>query len=169
MTGPVVGKLPDLLLQALASRIVFAPDGTTRALESNVSREEAEALYAAVRSIQPACSLEIGLAHGISALAILGAILANGAGYHYVIDPFQKNYANCGETMIALAEFAGRHTLLERFAEEVVPQLPRVQFAFIDSSHLFDYTMMEFVLADKKLDVGGLSCFTIYGCHQCEL
>jgi hypothetical protein len=44
--------LPDLLLQALASRVVFAPDGTTRPLESNVSREEAEALYSAVRSIQ---------------------------------------------------------------------------------------------------------------------
>jgi predicted O-methyltransferase YrrM len=149
--------LPDLLLEALSSKVAFAPDGTTRPLESNVSREEAEALYCAVRSVQPVCSLEIGLAHGISALAILAAISANGPlGHHYVVDPFQKNYANCGEAMITLAGFAGRHSFLERFPEEAVPQLPRLQFAFIDASHLFDFTMMEFVLVDKKLDVGGI-------------
>jgi hypothetical protein len=47
--------LPDLLLEALSSKVAFAPDGTTRPLESNVSREEAEALYSVVRSVQPAC------------------------------------------------------------------------------------------------------------------
>jgi predicted O-methyltransferase YrrM len=148
--------LPELLLEAIASKAAFAPDGTTRPLESNVSREEAEALYLAIRSIQPTNSLEIGLAHGISALAILGAIAANGAGHHYVIDPFQQNYANCGEAMITLAGFAERHTFLEHFPEEVIPQLPRLQFALIDASHLFDLTVMEFALIDKKLDIGGI-------------
>jgi predicted O-methyltransferase YrrM len=149
--------LPDLLLQALITKVAFAPDGTTRPLESNISREEAESLYSAVRSIQPVCSLEIGLAHGISALAILAAISVNGSsGHHYVIDPFQKNYANCGEAMITNAGFADRHTFLEQFPEEVIPQLPRMQFAFIDASHLFDMTLMEFVLVDKKLDIGGV-------------
>jgi predicted O-methyltransferase YrrM len=149
--------LPDLLLRALKSKVAFAPDGTRRPLESNISGEEAESLYAAVRSVQPICSLEIGLAHGISALAILAAISANGpTGHHFVIDPFQKNYANCGEAMITLAGFADRHTFLERFPEEVIPQLPRLQFAFIDASHLFDLTIMEFALVDKKLDVGGI-------------
>jgi predicted O-methyltransferase YrrM len=148
---------PDLLLEALSSKVAFAPDGTTRPLGSNIAREEAGALYCAVRLVQPACSLEIGLVHGISALAILAAITANVlSGHHYIIDPFQKNYANCGEAMINLAGFAGRHTFLERFPEEVIPQLPRLQFDFIDASHLFDFTMMEFVLVDKKLDIGGI-------------
>jgi predicted O-methyltransferase YrrM len=148
--------LPDLLLQALASKVAFAPDGTTRPLESNVSRDEAENLYSAVRSIKPGRSLEIGLAQGISALAILAAISANGLGHHYIIDPFQRKYANCGEAMITLAGLADQHTFLEQFPEEAVPQLPPLQFAFIDSSHLFDFTIMEFVLIDKKLDVGGI-------------
>jgi predicted O-methyltransferase YrrM len=153
----MIDNLPDLLLQALASKVVFSPDGTTRVLESNISKEEAESLYSAVRSIRPACSLEIGLAHGVSALAILAAISANGSsGHHYVIDPFQKTYGYCGETMINLAGLAGRHTFLEQFPEEAIAELPRLQFAFIDSSHLFDFTMMEFVLVDKKLDVGGI-------------
>jgi predicted O-methyltransferase YrrM len=153
----IMNALPDVLIQALASKVAFAPDGTTRPLESNISREEAESLYSAVRSIQPVCSLEIGLAHGISALAILAAIFANGSsGHHYVIDPFQRNYANCGKAMITLAGFADRHTFLEQFPEEAIPHLPRLQFAFIDASHLFDFTMMEFALVDKKLDVGGI-------------
>ena len=148
--------LPDLLLEALETKAVFAPDGTTCPLESNISREEANVLYSAIRSIQPTHSLEIGLAHGISALAILGAISANGAGHHYIIDPFQQKYANCGEAMIKRAGFSDRHTFLERFPEEVIPQLPRLQFAFIDSSHLFDLTVLEFAVIDKKLDVGGM-------------
>jgi Methyltransferase domain len=85
---------------------------------------EAEALHSAVRSIQPSHSLEIGLAYGISALAIFAAISANGSGHHYVIDPFQSDYANCGEAMITLAGLADRHTFLERFPEEAIPQLP---------------------------------------------
>jgi predicted O-methyltransferase YrrM len=148
--------LPNLLLQAIESKVAFAPDGTTRTLDTSVSREEAEILYSAVRSIRPSCSVEIGLAHGISAIAILAAISANGSGHHYVIDPFQKTYSDCGEAMIRLAGLSDCHTFLERFPEEVVPRLPRLQFAFIDSSHLFDYTMMEFVMVDKKLDVGGV-------------
>jgi hypothetical protein len=65
--------------------------------------------------------LEIGLAQGISALAILAAISANGLGHHYIIDPFQSNWAICCEAMITLAGLADRHTFLEQFPEEAVP------------------------------------------------
>jgi hypothetical protein len=124
-----------------------------------VSEEEALALYSAVRAVRPEQSLEVGLAHGVSALAILGAIFANGSGHHYVIDPFQRNYGYCGEAMIVRAGLGTRHSFLERFPEEVIPQIPSLQFAFIDSSHLFDLTLAEFVLIDKKLDPGGIIAF----------
>jgi predicted O-methyltransferase YrrM len=151
-----VEKLPDLLLEVLRTKQVFDLDGNPRPLESNVSLSEASSLHAAVRLIRPLRSLEIGLAHGVSALSILGAIAANGSGHHYVVDPFQRNYGYCGETMIARAGLSAFHTFLERFPEEVIPDLPGLQFAFIDSSHLFDLTILEFVLIDKKLDVGGI-------------
>src|ERR1700674_1660943 len=151
-----MNTLPDLLLQTFESKFAFTPDGTTRRWNQMSRGKKPRPLYAAVRSIQPVFSLEIGLAQGISALAILAAIAANGSGHNYVIDPFQNKYADCGEAMIALAGLTDRHTFLERFPEEEVPQLPRLQFAFIDSSHLFDFTMMEFLLVDKKLDVGGV-------------
>ena len=149
-------KLPDLLLEVLRTKRVFDLVGNPQPLESNVSLSEASSLHAAVRMIRPKRSLEIGLAHGISALSILGAIAANGSGHHYAIDPLQRNYGYCGEAMIARAGFSALHTFVERYPEEVIPNLPELQFAFIDSSHLFDFTILEFVLIDKKLDVGGI-------------
>jgi hypothetical protein len=71
-----------------------------------------------------------------------------------VVDPFQRNYNYCGEAMIERAGLASLHTIFEQFPEEVIPQLPKLQFALIDSSHLFDLTIMEFVLIDKKLELG---------------
>ena len=152
-------KLPELLLESLRTREVLDLEGNPRPLESNVSLSEAFSLHSAVRLVRPMRSLEVGLAHGVSALGILGAIAANGLGHHYVIDPFQRNYGYCGESMIARAGLSALHTFLERYPEEVIPNLPRLQFAFIDSSHLFDLTILEFALIDKKLDVGGIIAF----------
>jgi hypothetical protein len=152
-------NLPQLLLEVFETRRVFSPDGKTQTLDSNISQAEALELYEAVRNQRPEHSVEIGLAHGVSALAILAAISANGTGHHYVIDPFQANYGYCGEAMIQRAGYGGLHSLLERFPEEVLPTLPGIKFAFIDSSHLFDLTLLEFVLIDKKLEVGGMVAF----------
>jgi len=149
-------NLPQAVLEVFQTRRVFAPDGEAQALESNVSQAEALELYTAVRKLRPEYSVEIGLAHGVSALAILSAISANAAGHHYVIDPFQANYGYCGEAMIQRTGFRDLHTLVERFPEEVLPCLPGLKFAFIDSSHLFDLTLLEFVLIDKKLELGGI-------------
>jgi predicted O-methyltransferase YrrM len=149
-------SLPQAVLEVFQTGRVFGPDGKAQALESNVSQAEALELYTAVRKLRPEYSVEIGLAHGVSSLAILSAIAANGTGHHYVIDPFQANYGYCGEAMIQRAGFQKLHSLLERFPEEVLPYLPGLRFAFIDSSHLFDLTLVEFVLIDKKLDVGGI-------------
>jgi Methyltransferase domain len=152
-------SLPQVLLEVFKTSRVFAPDGKAQPLESNVSQAEALELYTAVRNLCPEFSVEIGLAHGVSALAILAAISANGKGHHCVIDPFQANYGYCGETMIERAGYRDFHSFLERFPEEVLPTLPGIKFAFIDSSHLFDLTLLEFVLIDKKLEVGGMVAF----------
>ena len=61
--------------------------------------------------------------------------------------------------MIERAGLSGRLEFHARFGEEVIPGLAPVEFAFIDSSHLFDLTMAEFVLVDKKLAVGGVVGF----------
>jgi predicted O-methyltransferase YrrM len=152
-------SLPLVLRTALAERQVFNPDGQKVPLGSNISPEEALDLYRAVRDLKPEVSLEVGFAHGVSALAILQALEDNQRGHHHVMDPFQGNYGRCGLAMVGRAGLAPRMTFHEKFAEEVIPSLAGVDFAFIDSSHLFDLTVCEFVLVDKKLRVGGVVGF----------
>ena len=151
--------LPAILRDVFAERRVFNPRGEAVELSSNVSSEEAALLRAAVSELQPRASVEIGFAQGVSTLAILDALRANGRGHHHVVDPFQSRYYNCGRAMVERAGLASHYTFYERFPEEIIPGLPSLQFAFIDSSHLFDLTICEFVLVDRKLAVGGVVGF----------
>jgi predicted O-methyltransferase YrrM len=152
-------SIPTVLEEAFSSGRVVAGDGAPRPLAGNVTRDEALALYRVVRALRPVTSVEVGLAQGISTTAILKALADNGAGTHHVLDPHQRHYDDCGLTMASRAGVAERMVFHARYAEDVIPQLGPVQFAFIDSSHLFDLTISEFVLVDKKLDVGGVIGF----------
>jgi predicted O-methyltransferase YrrM len=128
-------------------------------LGSNVNQGEAESLYRAVRAVQPVTSVEVGFGQGISALAILQAMKDNGVGHHHVIDPFQDTFSDAGVAMTERAGFDAMRTFYRKFADEVVPGLPQLDFAFIDASHLFDLTLSEFVMVDRKLRTGGLVAF----------
>jgi hypothetical protein len=152
-------QLPDELAAIFKSGVVIEASGAERPLDSNISESEARELFAVVLRLGPCTSLELGLAHGISALAILGAIKANGLGHHHIVDPFQTNYGCIGRLNVERNGYGAISSFYERFPEEVIPQLPNLQFAFVDSSHLFDLTLMEFVLIDKKLEVGGIIAF----------
>lgn len=158
MSDPLT-RPPEVVRSIFAERRVFNERGDSVELGSNVLAEETALLHAAVRELRPAVSVEVGFAQGISTLAILDALRANGLGHHHVIDPFQQKYENAGRTMVARAGLAAHYTFHERFAEDVIPGLPALQFAFIDSSHLFDLTVSEFVLVDRKLAVGGVVGF----------
>ncbi len=157
MSGQEV--LAPSLREAFAQRKAFEAGGREVPLESNVSEEEALQLYQVVRRLKPETSLEIGFAQGVSAQAILQALEENGAGHHHILDPFQEKYGDSGLEMVRRAGLAHRMTFHRKFAEEVIPHLPGLEFAFIDASHLFDLTLSEFVLTDKKLAMGGVIAF----------
>ena len=141
--------------------VVADEQGKERPLEGNVTAGEADRLYRLVREVQPEVSIEIGLAYGVSTLAIVQALADNGIGTHHVIDPLQRSNKWGGAGLVALRE-AGlddRVRFYEAFPEEVVPTLPGATFAFVDASHLFDLTLLEFVLLDKRVEVGGVLGF----------
>lgn len=152
-------SLPTLLEEALAKSRVFDENGEEIPLDANVSREEALLLNASISHLKPDQSVEIGLAQGVSTLAILGAIQANGFGRHLVCDPFQANYGNSGIQMVRRAGLEKWWVFYRKHVEEVVPSISSIQFAFVDASHLFDLTLVEFVLIDKKLEEGGVVGF----------
>ncbi|MDB6040804.1 MAG: O-methyltransferase family 3 [Verrucomicrobiales bacterium] len=128
-------------------------------LHSNIALEEALTLYKVIREIKPRASAEVGLAQGISTLAILQGLADNALGVHHVMDPFQDQFENAGLSMVERAGLRERICFHRKFPEEVFPHLPPLQFVFVDASHLFDLTMLEFVLADKKIELNGVIAF----------
>jgi predicted O-methyltransferase YrrM len=152
--------LPGVLLDLLESGVAINSDGVETPLRSNVSLADAQRLYDLVRARRPDVTIELGFAQGISTLAIAQALEDNGCGTHYVVDPFEKSlYEGVGLTSLDRAGLRDRVVFHEASVEEVVPSLPRTSFAFIDASHIFDLTLMDFILVDKRLDLGGLIGF----------
>ena len=152
--------LPAVLVDALDSGVAVNRAGIETPLQANVTLTDAQRLYDLVRARRPEVTIELGFAEGTSTLAIAQALEDNGYGIHHVVDPFENShFEGVGLTSLDRAGLRDRVIFHEAFAEEVVPSLPRTSFAFIDSSHLFDLTLMDFILVDKKLEIGGLIGF----------
>lgn len=136
----------------------------SRPLNVFIPPAEGELLYSLVRFLRPHATLEIGLANGISAVYIAQALCDNQGGQHLAIDPFQSSdWDAAGLQTLARAHLDAWVTLDERPSHWVLPDLEadlrRIQFAFVDGSHLFDYVMSDFLGIDRILDVGGLIAF----------
>jgi len=137
---------------------------------SQISEKEGEFLQEIISEVRPKVSLEIGLAYGIASLFICEALAKVQAERHIVIDPFQREAwkGNPGWKGIGLLNLrrAGYEKMIE-FHEapsfRVLPKLEadgvRIDFAFIDGWHTFDYVMVDFFYIDKMLRVGGVVVF----------
>jgi predicted O-methyltransferase YrrM len=154
-------KLPAVLIEAYRNNTVPCADGSRLGFDSNISESEATSLYQVVRTLAPEVSVEVGLAKGASTVTILQALKDIGRpALHHVLDPFQESeWKGAGLEMVRRAGLGEYMKFHQAFAEEVIPSLPAIDFAFIDASHLFDISLLEFVLCDKKLRVGGIIGF----------
>ncbi len=146
------------------TRSVVGRSGRPIPLDVFIPQLEGELLYSLVRHLRPAASLEIGLANGVSAVYIAQALHDNGAGTHLAIDPFQStDWEDAGLVTLRRAGLAAHVALDPRPSHWVLPDLEqagrRVQFAFVDGNHLFDYVMADFLGLDRILDIGGLIAF----------
>lgn len=122
-------------------------------------------------ALAPETTLEVGLATGGSAIAITSSLRDLGcapSGQHVAIDPFQTRAEGTGYDSVGL-----EHLRLEgldgylRFvglpSSVALPNLLqeglRVDFAYIDGSHLFEDVFVDFYFAFKMLTEGGVVCF----------
>lgn len=123
----------------------------------SISLDEALLLYGRVRELRPEATLEIGMFTAASTIAILAALEANGVGEHYACDPFQDTYCqNAGLRNVHRSGLGGRLHFANEFPEAAGEGWPIAGFALIDGSHLFDLTILDFVVVDKHLRVGGV-------------
>jgi predicted O-methyltransferase YrrM len=154
------------LHELLTTGSTSTPEGDQVALHSHVSAAEVAMLGQLVAELQPQVSLEIGLAYGVSALAICAALPPAGRARHIVVDPLQSHpqaWRGIGMHNLRRAGFAELVELYEEESCRVLPRLEaaglRLDFAFIDGAHTFDYALVDFFYVNRMLRVGGVVVF----------
>lgn len=132
-------------------------------LHSHTSREQCYFLHTLIETLRkPEISLEIGLAYGISALQILESMgKRNPTFRHLVIDPFQKTQWNdIGIANMQRSGFSARVTIYEDLSHQVLPELlhqkVQLDFAYVDSTKVFDTLMVDLYYLIRMLKVGGI-------------
>ena len=153
-----------ILQEIISTGKVKCPDGTTQPLAANVSEDQGIFLQELIREVKATKTLEVGMWFGISTLFICDELSQAANAHHITIDPNQLRDVNgAGLNNIKMA---GYEKMVEPYLVSSHVALPEIlskgtilDFAFIDASHLFDYTLLEFFYIDKMLRVGGILCF----------
>jgi hypothetical protein len=154
-----------VLKEMLDPGIARGQAGDAIPIHSNIPGYYAEALFRTVLEARPSIVIEVGMAFGVSSLAILAALhRAGDAGRLISIDPFQSTqWGGCGITAIEQAGFRERHELVQDFDYNALPRLlasgQRLDFAYIDGWNTFDYKLFDWWYVDKMLKVEGVVGF----------
>lgn len=138
-------------------------------LHSGISSAHQQALYSVVRRYKPEIAVEIGMAYGFSALAILKGLDENGGGKLISIDPNQSTeWQNVGLARVEEAGYRPRHELIERPDYLALPDLLSrgvgVDFAYVDGWHTIDYVMLDIFYLDKMIRPDG-----VIGFNDCDM
>lgn len=134
-------------------------------ITGGISQQEALMLFQIVQTARPPVSLEVGLGYGFSATVICEAAKRDtGDRKHIVIDPHQrKHWHGEGLAALAAAGHSGSIEFYEAPSYQVLPELlksgVKIDFAFIDGWHTFDFVFVDFFFIDKMLRPGGLVAF----------
>lgn len=159
-----------VLKEMLGSGSSYTLTGDSIPIHSNLPLAYAEALYEAVRRVRPSVVLEVGMAFGVSTLAILSALCDSGPNGRLIsIDPHQCSgvWKGVGVAAVARAALNARHEMLEDYDYKELPRLLasglKIDFAYIDGWHTFDYTLLDWWYVDKMLPVGGVVAFNDCG------
>jgi len=159
---------PQLVLNRLiGDRRTFDLHGSPVEVTGTITSEEASFIRKLIVENELTTCLETGVAYGASTVAIAAALSelehAGKSVRHYGVDPCQ-NRLYSGAAIASLKECGLDHVfeLCEGPSHLMLPKLIerkiRVDFAFIDGMHTFDYTLIDLFFADKLLRPGGFIC-----------
>lgn len=145
--------------------MTVSSDGEPVQLHSNLPGTYADTLYDTILKYQPHTVVEIGMAYGVSSLAILTALRDLGGSRKLItIDPNQSSqWQGAGITAVARAGLQEHHQFIEDFDYHALPRLLgeglTIEFGYIDGWHTFDYTLLDWWYIDKMLAVRGVVGF----------
>jgi hypothetical protein len=167
---PSVADIPnDVLRTMLAAGEFHDEGGVVHSLHSHLGISHTRALYDAVLTRRPTAVVEVGMAFGVSTLAILTGLDQLGGGRRLIsIDPNQRSdWMNLGRYNVERAGLSHLHTVIERPDYLALPELvgdgTRVDFAYIDGWHTFDYVLLDFFYIHKMLAIDGVVGFNDCG------
>jgi predicted O-methyltransferase YrrM len=151
----------DQLEEIFRKSLVTDEAGKELPLHSHTSREQCLFLDEMITLSKPHISLEIGLAYGISTLQILKSVSKIDQNFtHIVMDPFQHEWNNVGLLNI---DRSGYKDHVKFYAEQstiVLPRLhaekTRIQFAYIDSTKVFDQLLVDVHYITRMMDNRGI-------------
>lgn len=165
----------SVLSEILAMGITKDAEGnSTIKVHSAISASEGQFIQTLVRQSDPTISLEVGLAYGISALFICDALNIREGTQHIAIDPTQSgpigpadhctsrgdSWGGIGIENLRRAGYGDIVRLIEAPSYRALPELERsgqrIDFAFIDGWHTFDFVLLDFFFIDRMLNVGGV-------------
>lgn len=158
----------QVLSEILRTKRSLSRDGKSSIdIHSGISIEEGELLSRLIAERKPKVSLEVGLAFGISALFICEALKQYTPNpRHIVIDPAQhaaEYWQGAGLANLERAGLGHFVEFIEKPSQIALPELIaagiKIDFAFIDGNHTFDYALLDFFFIDQLLNVGGVVVF----------
>ena len=158
-------KKCPVIEEILVGRTSLTLNGEKIPVHSDIGLAHAEALYETVLRTRPAMVLEVGMAFGVASLCILSALREIDQGGKLLsIDPLQTpDWQGCALASIARAGLKNWHEMHEDYDYKVLPRLldsgRKLDFAYIDGWHTFDYTLLDWWYVDKMLKPGGLAVF----------
>jgi len=141
-------------------RVTTVDGRRTVRLQSETSQQVCEFLKTLVVGTRARATLEVGLAFGVSALFICEGLQEVGGQRHIAIDPNQTTqYQRIGLENLRRAGFGDLVEVREEASYIVLPELAatglKLDFAYIDGWHTFDYALLDFFYVDQMLRVGG--------------
>jgi predicted O-methyltransferase YrrM len=134
-------------------------------LESASTVNNLRVLRRYIQATKPKRTMEIGLAYGASALAILATQAENrGESSHMAVDPLQSSLWKRGAVRaITDAGFASRFELVEKPSSLALPELVAAgasfDFIYIDGLHVFEHTFVDYYYSAALVEIGGVILF----------